>query len=316
MKKILCATVCGLCLISSAVSAQRAISVGDNQGTGACSYTPLQEIIRDARSEADLAPITKNNVNLNAPVKCGGTVLQLAVLRGNPQVVRALLEAGADVKTPVSTQGFNMTGAPKEIPILHFAGFYAPRQDIVNLIISAGADVTATDENGESVLWYINQNPVLRNTALSDDIRNTLLLAPKNMNGAGARLDPSSTSPVSGMIADVNGKPVMRKVVDPRVPQLSQGQAIITKTGKNTVGLSDTPAVQNAAPLSHTSAGRNNAQLYNAATSANQAAVRMNAPTSGQTDTLEQLPQGTRVISSGSAFPTREIVEPDMPVTD
>ena len=305
MKKILCVTVCGLCMISCVAMAQRAISVGDNRGTGACSYTPLQEIIRDARSETDLTPITKNNVNLNAPVKCGGTVLQLAVLRGNPQVVRALLEAGADVKTPVSLEGFNIPNAPKEIPILHFAGFYSPRQDIVNLIISAGADVTAADANGESVLWYINQNPVLRNTALSDEIRNTLLFAPKNMGGEGARLDPSSPSPVSGVIVDANGKPVMRKVVDPRVPQLSQGQAIITKTGRDTVGLSETSGAHSAAQLSQTAVGRNSAQ-----------AVRTNAQTLGQTDTLEQLPQGTRVISSGSAFPTREIVEPDMPVTD
>lgn len=208
--------------------------------------------------------------------------------------MRALLEAGADVKTPVSLEGFNIPGAPKEIPILHFAGFYAPRQDIVNLIISAGADVTAVDENGESVLWYINQNPVLRNTALSDDVRNTLLFAPKNMGGEGARLDPSSPSPVSGMISNADGKPVMRKVVDPRVPQLAPGQAIITKTGKNTVGLSETPnAVKTAAPATHT-----------------------NTQASGQEENLKTLPQGTRVISSGGAFPTREIVEPDMPVKD
>ncbi len=248
MKKILCATVCGLCLISFGVSAQRAISVGGNRGSGTCSYTPLQEIIRDARSEADLAPITKNDVNLNTPVKCGGTVLQLAVLRGNPSIVRTLIEAGADVKTPVSLEGFNIPNAPKEIPILHFAAFYAPRQDIVNLIISAGADVTATDENGESVLWYINQNPVLRNTALSDDIRNTLLLNPKNIGDSGARSDPSSTPPVSGMVADENGKPVMRKVIDPRLPQSVPGQAIITKTGKDTIRLPGLSAESGALP--------------------------------------------------------------------
>lgn len=290
MKKILYVTVCGLCLISSGVSAQRAISAGDNRGSGTCSYTPLQEIIRDARSEADLAPITKNNVNLNAPVKCGGTVLQLAVLRGNPQVMRALLEAGADVKTPVSTEGFNITGAPKEIPILHFAAFYAPRQDIVNLIISAGADVTATDENGESVLWYINQNPVLRNTALSDDIRNTLLLTPKNIGSVGTRSDSSSTSPVNDTIADANGKPVMRKVIDPRVPQSAPGQAIITKTGKDTAGLSETvAAVKNS---------------------------NANTGTQSAGDSLKTLPQGARIIAPGSAFQPREIVEPDMPVKE
>lgn len=75
MKKILCATLMGACLISGSALAQRAVNAGYNRNLSACSYTPLQEIIRDARSEADLAPITKNNVNLNAPVKCGGTVL-------------------------------------------------------------------------------------------------------------------------------------------------------------------------------------------------------------------------------------------------
>lgn len=302
MKKILCATVCGLCLISCVATAGRAISLGDNRGMGVCSYTPLQEIIRDARSEADLAPITKNNVNLNAPVKCGGTVLQLAVLRGNPQVMRALLEAGADVKTPVSLEGFNIANAPKEIPILHFAAFYAPRQDIVSLIISAGADVTATDENGESVLWYINQNPVLRNTALSDDIRNTLLLTPKNIGGAGTRSDSSSTSPVNDTIADTNNKPVMRKVIDPRVPQSAPGQAIITKTGKDAVGLSEASVMRPSVQLSETVAAVKNSNAEKGTQSAE--------------NSLKPLPQGARIIAPGSAFQPREIVEPDMPVKE
>lgn len=266
MKKFFYTTALCVCFISTAALAQRAISVSDNRRGGAeCSYTPLQEIIRDARSEVDLMPIIKNNVNLNAPVKCGGTVLQLAILRGNPQVVRTLLEAGADVAMPVSTEGFSIPGAPKEIPLLHFAGFYAPRQDIVRLIVSAGADVTATDENGESVLWYINQNPVLKNTEVSDEIRNKLLFAPKNMDGEGARVDPSSPSPVSGTAATNASNGGMRRIVDPRTPHLAPGQALITKTGKDTVG---------------------------------------------------QIPTGTRVIAPKSAYPTREIVEPDLPVAD
>ncbi|MDR2901810.1 MAG: ankyrin repeat domain-containing protein [Lactobacillales bacterium] len=143
--------------------------------SGECSYTPLQEYIRSIRREEDVKQLIAKNVDLNVKNKCGGSVLQLAIQRGNPQVVRALLEAGVDYKSPVSLDGFNIPNAPKEVPFFSFAAYYAPRADIINLLLSAEADVTQLDSNGENVLWYIRKNPVLRDTDLEDQLSAILL---------------------------------------------------------------------------------------------------------------------------------------------
>lgn len=193
MKKILLATVMVVCLGAVTVQAAQPILTNNRRGanSGECSYSPLQDLVRNARSGKDLAPIVGGRVDLNAPVRCGGTVLQLAIRRGNSEIVKLLLENGASFKENVSLDGFDINGAPNEIPLLSFAAYYAPRQDIVSLIISAGADITQTDANGENILWYIEKNPVLQNTAIHDSIKNALLFGvPKQVNS-------DSVSPVA-----------------------------------------------------------------------------------------------------------------------
>jgi hypothetical protein len=194
MKKVLLATVMALCMSAMAVSAApyRRANAG-----GTCSYSPLQDLIRNARSGQDLQPILGGRVDLDAPVKCGGTILQLAIRRGNPEVVKLLLENGVSVKEEVSLNDFSIEGAPNKVPLLMFAAYYSPRQDILNLIISAGADMTALDSNGENVLWYLDKNPVLQNTAISDSIKNALLFnlqpqaAKQNNNVGTAPIQPA-----------------------------------------------------------------------------------------------------------------------------
>lgn len=194
MKKILLMTAIAVCL--TATTGWAAPSRGNS---GICSYSPLQDLIRNARSGKDLEPILGGRVDLNAPVKCGGTILQLAIRRGNPEVVKLLLENGVSVKEDVSLEGFSIAGAPNKVPLLMFAAYYSPRQDILNLIISAGADMTAVDSNGENVLWYLDKNPVLQNTVISDNIKNALLfnIQPK----ATAQPNNVGTAPVQPMQA-------------------------------------------------------------------------------------------------------------------
>ncbi len=145
------------------------------RGKGQCSYSPLQEFIRTIRSEEQIHQLIEKGIDLNAKTKCGGSILQLAIRRGNPQVVKALLEAKVDFESPVSLEGFQIQGAPKEVPLLMFAAYYAPRPDIFRLFISAGSDVTELDANGENVLWYMRQNPVLNDTELYDEVNAILL---------------------------------------------------------------------------------------------------------------------------------------------
>ncbi|MBO7257401.1 MAG: ankyrin repeat domain-containing protein, partial [Alphaproteobacteria bacterium] len=107
MKKIFLATAAIMCLAAMTVSA-----APHRNNSGVCSYSPLQDLIRNARSGKDLEPILGGRVDLNAPVKCGGTILQLAIRRGNPEVVKLLLENGVCVKNDVSLDGFSIDGAP------------------------------------------------------------------------------------------------------------------------------------------------------------------------------------------------------------
>ena len=221
MRKIFLATAAIICLAAMTVSA-----APNRNNSGVCSYSPLQDLIRNARSGKDLQPILGGRVDLNAPVKCGGTILQLAIRRGNPEVVKLLLENGVSVKNDVLLDDFPIEGAPNKVPMLMFAAYYSPRQDILNLVISAGADMTTLDSNGENVLWYLDKNPVLQNTAISDNIKNALLfnIQPK------AQTNNIGTAPVQPALT--GGDSVQGNVVVQPAPQM-----IISKQPDGSVGI-------------------------------------------------------------------------------
>ena len=142
-----------------------------------CSYSPLQQVIRTARTEEDVMKLINNNVNLNIRPKCGGNVYQLAILRGNSAVVKALLEnSKLPVDVSVSNTDYPIPGAPKEIPLAFFAAYHAPSINIMRLFMNAGMDIMATDSRGETILWYLNQNPVLLNTELVDEVTDKLIM--------------------------------------------------------------------------------------------------------------------------------------------
>ncbi len=156
-----------------------------------CIYHPLQEIIRSARSEKDIEPWIKDQINFNIDFSCGGSILQLAIIRGNPDILKLLIEkGGVNVKEMIQNDAFPIKGAPRVIPISLFAAFYATRPEILNLFMThAGDSFYEKDANGQNILWYIEQNPVLRNTDLSDLIVKNLLITDTNAHNKKVQLE-------------------------------------------------------------------------------------------------------------------------------
>ncbi|MDD3669344.1 MAG: hypothetical protein PHX68_03620 [Alphaproteobacteria bacterium] len=149
---------------------------------GRCSYTPLQDAIRTARSEQQIQELINKGVRLDEQTRCGGSLLQLAIVRGNPAVISLMLRQNPELaRTPVALSPFPIQGAPAEVPVLMFAARYAVRPEIVTGLINAGASATELDKNGENILWYLSKNPVLVDTELADQLRDVLLYQPKSV---------------------------------------------------------------------------------------------------------------------------------------
>ncbi len=173
MKKLLLLSICTLSL---PVCAQR---------YGDCAYTLLQNLVMNARSAEEIqAPISRG-VAFDEQVRCGGSLVQLAIRRGNPDVLQAILQQDQKrASAVVDLTAFPIQNGPRQIPVILFAAYYAPNKEIVQLLIAAGADINVSDDGGRNILWYLDKNPVLKNTALVDEIQKNLLYgmaSPQNM---------------------------------------------------------------------------------------------------------------------------------------
>ncbi len=165
MKKLLLLSVCAL--IATPSLAQKA---------GECALTPLQNLIVNARGAEEIQALIQRGVVFDEQVRCGGTLTQLAIRRGNPDVLEAILRQDQNrANAVVPLDAFPIVGAPKQIPLILFAAYYAPNKQIMELLEAAGANLSATDDFGRNLLWYLNKNPVLRKTALEDDLNHKLL---------------------------------------------------------------------------------------------------------------------------------------------
>ena len=169
-----------------------------------CAYSPRQKLIRDARNAEQIKELIKNGVVFDETPRCGGTIMQLAIRRGNAEVLLALLQQ--DLKRAsqiVSLEEFPIPGAPKKIPLWLFAAYYAPNDGIISLLMQAlqqsNQSIAMTDDAGRNVLWYMDRNPVLRNTELYDAL-NTELLSSLAVNSQELLLN----SAVSGNNAGAN----------------------------------------------------------------------------------------------------------------
>ena len=113
-------------------------------------------------------------------ITCGGTLLQLAVLRGNPSIVNGILVQDKErANKNVPTKGFGLENITDKIPAVLFAARFSPSEVVFETFIKNEANIFLKDEKGHDILWYLERNPVLRKTKIVDDIitrmQNTLL---------------------------------------------------------------------------------------------------------------------------------------------
>lgn len=141
--------------------------------TEPCQYTVLQTLVRDARDHERIFELIKAGVSMDDPtITCGGSLLQLAIRRGNPSIVNGILtQDKSRANKLVATTEFNMPGVPEKIPAVLFAAYYAPSEVVFNVLVDAGADVTVRDSQGHDILWYLARNPVLRHTKTEDAVQ-------------------------------------------------------------------------------------------------------------------------------------------------
>ena len=173
-----------------------------------CAYSPLQNLIRNVRSVDEITTLVQRGVMFDEKVRCGGSLMQLAILRGNPDVLQAILNQDRSrANAIVDMDAYNIQGAPREIPLILYAAYYSPNAEMIQRLVDAGADISKTDSSGRNVLWYMDQNPVLRSTVLYDKLNNLLLNA----------LVPSQTHPSF----QVGGNKAQ-----PQTPDLSQQPAL------------------------------------------------------------------------------------------
>lgn len=144
--------------------------------TGPCQYTLLQNIIRDARSHEKVFELIRSGVPMeDQTITCGGSLLQLAIRRGNPSIVNGILaQDNSRANATVSLKDFRIPDAPDSIPVILFAAYYAPSELVFKVMTDAGADITVKDTNGHDILWYLDKNPVLRRSKTEDTIQATL----------------------------------------------------------------------------------------------------------------------------------------------
>ena len=174
MKKLL--FLSASCLLTLPVMAQRVTE---------CALTPLQNLIVNVRSAEEVQALISRGVVFDEEVRCGGSLMQLAVRRGNPEVLEAIVRQDPNrVNSQAVLDAFPIVGAPKQIPLVLFAAYYAPNRQIMDLLVAAGANIAAVDDFGRNILWYLNKNPVLRNTALEEELNNKLLYGMVAAQGA------------------------------------------------------------------------------------------------------------------------------------
>ena len=150
-----------------------------------CALTPLQNLIVNVRSAEEVQALISRGVVFDEEVRCGGSLMQLAVRRGNPEVLEAIVRQDPNRVNGVAVlDTFPIVGAPKQIPLVLFAAYYAPNRQIMDLLVAAGANIAAVDDFGRNILWYLNKNPVLRNTALEEELNNKLLYGMVAAQGA------------------------------------------------------------------------------------------------------------------------------------
>lgn len=93
---------------------------------------------------------------VNARNNIGATVLMASVTNPNPDIVRTLIKNNVEV---------NAFGAFK-VTALMLACRMADNPEVVEILLDAGADIKAKDQNGNSVVDYADKNPIIKNAKI------------------------------------------------------------------------------------------------------------------------------------------------------
>ena len=105
MKKLL---LLSICLLTAPAMAQR---------VGECALTPLQNLVVNARGAEEIHNLIARGVVFDEQVRCGGSLMQLAIRRGNPEVLEEILRQDQNrANASVTMDAFPIAGAPKQIP--------------------------------------------------------------------------------------------------------------------------------------------------------------------------------------------------------
>lgn len=176
-----------------------------------CSYTPLQEIVRSAQNEDEVRSLIERGVSFNDDMRCGGNLLQLAIRRGNPNIVRLILEqtpSMASELVPTDDFGDMPKTTPADIPLTAFAAYYAPNEAVMKEIIDNGGDIYAKDANENDIFWYMEFNPVLRKSRISEQIVDRFYTMPPETDRKGAsKAKPAEELPSPLEEADTFSQP-------------------------------------------------------------------------------------------------------------
>jgi len=131
-----------------------------------CVYAPEQEVVRRAENTNEIWALG-GTFDANKTFPCGGTLTQLALLRGNIDNMDYLVKHGADLNAEVSLAGYEIADAPETVPFPLFAARYSPNSAMIDYMLNEGINFKITDSKGHDVFWYFEQNPVLRSTYLT-----------------------------------------------------------------------------------------------------------------------------------------------------
>lgn len=116
---------------------------------------------KPAEQRKQIIELVKSGIDIHETDKNGVTALLHAVRFRNPAAVRALIELGADVNHACRRNGstplhraVTQTGAPGT------AGKSAEAQEIVKLLLAAGADAVIKNKAGRTAENYVKDDEI------------------------------------------------------------------------------------------------------------------------------------------------------------
>ncbi len=186
------------------------ITKSNVNGEVAGGNTPLTYAIEHNSTQSDIEQLLKiNGIDINKKDTSNLNPLMRAARKGDTEIVKLLLDKGADI---------NAVGKAVDVdgqtPLL--MAFDLGKNDMVTLLLDKGADVNVIDENGKTLLDYVNKK--LEKIVKFSEKRDVYLEnLQKQLQAKGAKTNlPKKTSRV---VAE--SKPAANRTVAPSLEELN-----------------------------------------------------------------------------------------------